>query len=78
MSTDEQRELKPHLVKLLRGGNAHVGFDGAVRDIDSELAGKGTAQLARTPWQVVEHMRICQRDILDYLTADRYDEPAFP
>jgi len=78
MSADEQRELRRHLIKLLRGGNAHIGVDGAVQGFDAKLAGQAMSGFPRTAWQVVEHMRICQRDILDYLTADHYAEPAFP
>lgn len=78
MPTTDQAELKVHVVKLLRGGNAHVDFDGAVRDIDAQLAGQEPPSLSRTAWQIVEHMRICQRDILDYLIANEYEEPAFP
>ncbi len=78
MATDEQAELKRHLVKLLRGGNAHIDVDSAVQGIDAELAGQVIEGLPRTAWQIAEHMRICQRDILDYLTADHYEEPMFP
>lgn len=78
MPTTDQAELKRHLVKLLRGGHAHIDVDDAVRDIDAPLAGKEVAGLSRTAWQIVEHMRICQRDILDYLTVDPYEEPPFP
>lgn len=74
----DQRELKDHLVALLRGGNAHVDVDGVVQDLNDELAGREAAGLSRTVWQIVEHMRICQRDILDYLVADDYTEPSFP
>ena len=78
MPPTDQTELRAHVVKLLRGGNAHVGFDGAVRDLDAELAGRDAPELARTAWQIAEHMRVCQRDILDYLTAVHYEEPPFP
>lgn len=78
MPAPDQAELKAHVVKLLRGGNAHVGFDDTVGDIDAQLAGQEPPSPSRTAWQIVEHMRICQRDILDYLTADAYEEPAFP
>jgi len=78
MPTADQAELKQHVVQLLRGGKAHVDFDGAIREIDSHLAGKEAPELSRTAWQIVEHMRVCQRDILDYLTADDYEEPAIP
>lgn len=78
MPPTDQAELKEHVVTLLRGGNAHVDFDGAVRYLDAQLAGREAPGLSRTAWQVVEHMRVCQRDILDYLTADHYEEPAFP
>lgn len=62
----EQQGLQEQLIALLRGGQAHVTFDEAVRDIPDELRGAVPKGLEHSAWQVLEHLRIAQRDILDF------------
>lgn len=62
----EQKPLLDQLIALLRGGQAHVTFDDAVRDVPAELRGVVPKGLEHSAWQVVEHLRIAQRDILDF------------
>jgi len=62
----EQSPLIDQLLALLRGGQAHVAFDDAVRDFPVELRGVVPEKLSHSAWQVVEHLRIAQRDILDF------------
>lgn len=63
---DHDRDLRRHLLELLRGGHAHIGFDQAVRDFPAALRGTAPAGSPHTPWQLLEHLRIAQRDILDF------------
>ncbi len=56
--------LRLHLVELLDGGKAHIRFDEAVRDWPVDLRGRKPEGAAHTPWETLEHLRICQRDIL--------------
>jgi hypothetical protein len=62
-------ELRAHVVELLRGGHAHVTFDDAVADLPADMRSVRTAPLPYSPWELVEHIRITQRDILDYSRA---------
>ncbi|MGI4852628.1 MAG: DinB family protein [Janthinobacterium lividum] len=56
-----------HQVKaLLEGGQAHVTFENAVADLDFDLQGRVPAGLPYSPWQLLEHLRLAQRDILDF------------
>ena len=64
--TNESAELRKQLLALLAGGQAHVSFDDAVADMPVALRGKVPAGLPYSAWQVVEHMRITQRDILNF------------
>ncbi len=59
-------ELIKQLVALLNGGQAHAGFEAAVKDIPVELRGRVPAGLPYSAWQLVEHLRIAQRDILNF------------
>lgn len=59
-------ELQKQLVALLEGGHAHVTFDDAVKDFPAEKRGVVVAGLPYSAWQILEHIRITQRDILEF------------
>jgi hypothetical protein len=67
MTTDSQ--LRAHLQELIRGGHAHVTFDDAIAELPASLRGTRPDSLPYSPWELVEHIRIAQRDILDYAIA---------
>jgi hypothetical protein len=62
----EGEELRTQLVALLDGGQAHATFADAVRDFPVKLRGVAPDGLPYSAWQIVEHIRIAQRDILDF------------
>lgn len=62
-------DLRVHVLELLRGGHAHVTFEDAVTDLAPSLHGKRPEHLPYSPWELLEHIRISQRDILDYSRA---------
>jgi hypothetical protein len=71
--------LREQLLALLRGGNAHATFDQAVggfpmEKINAPLPG----QPAYTPWRLLEHIRLAQRDILDFIRDPAYVSPEWP
>jgi hypothetical protein len=59
-------ELVKQLVALLDGGQAHAGYEAAVKDFPAEHRGTVLANLPYSAWQILEHLRIAQRDILDF------------
>src|SRR5271154_4521792 len=59
-------ELRKQLLALLNGGQAHVDFAPAVKDFPAELRGTVPAGLSHSAWQILEHLRIAQRDILNF------------
>ncbi len=70
--------LREHLRKLLEWEDAHVDFDGAVEGIEPERRGAAPAGIPFSPWQLLEHMRITQHDILDFCRNPAYRERAWP
>ena len=74
MDTEAMREL---LAKLLAWSDAHVGFDDAVADIPEHLRGTQPSGL-HSPWELIEHLRITQHDILDFCLNPDYEEMTWP
>ena len=58
--------LRKQLQALLNGGQAHTSFEGAVKDFPANLRGVVPQGLPYSAWQIVEHIRIAQRDIHDF------------
>jgi len=71
-------ELRDHVAKLLDWQEAHVGFDRAVADLAEPLRGRVPPGLPYSPWQLVEHLRITQHDILDFCRNPAYRELSWP
>jgi hypothetical protein len=70
--------LREHLVSLLRGGNAHISFEDFVADFPVKACGRKIEGLPYTPWQVLEHMRIAQWDILEFCRDAKHVSPKWP
>jgi uncharacterized damage-inducible protein DinB len=70
--------LRQHLVKLLKGGDAHVDFEHAMADFPGELRGKTPKWAEHSAWQLLEHLRIAQQDILDFSTNPDYKAKEWP
>ena len=62
----EQAELRKQLLALLRGGQAHATFDEAIKGFPAERRGTVPPNLPYSAWQLLEHLRIAQRDILNF------------
>ena len=62
----QETELQKQLIALLKGGQAHVDFESAVNDLPPHLRGVVPPGLPYSAWQLLEHMRITQRDILNF------------
>ena len=58
--------LITQLLALLKGGQAHATIEAAVADFPEELRGAVPAGLPYSAWQLIEHLRIAQHDILDF------------
>ena len=70
--------LRKQLVSTLGGHGAHIDFDSVVKDFSSDLQGKKAGALPHSAWQLLEHMRIAQADILEFCTNLGYQERKWP
>lgn len=75
---DTDQALRDHLVWLLREGDAHLTFEQAVADLLSKFRGMKPAGIPHTPWRLLEHLRICQWDILEFSRNPKHLSPEFP
>lgn len=70
--------LREHVVILLKGGGAHLDFETAIADLPPELRGARVDGVSHTPWRLLEHLRICQWDILEFSRNPDHVSPDFP
>jgi len=70
--------MREHLLNLLKGGGAHVNFDTAVKGLPVTLRGKRPRGAAHSPWEILEHMRIAQWDILEFSRDPKHSSPKWP
>lgn len=76
--TSQNSEIIKELISFLTKGNAHATFNDAVKNIPFEDLGKKPGGLPYSIWQIVEHIRITQKDILDFSTGTNYKELNWP
>jgi len=70
--SDSPDPLRAYLARILDWDEAHVGFDAAVGGIPDDKRGARARGFEHSPWQLLEHMRIAQKDILDFCVNARY------
>jgi DinB superfamily len=75
---DNDKSFRKHLEKLLDWQDAHPNFDSAIEGIPEELRGVQPKGMPYSLWQLLEHLRLCQLDILDFCRNPNYKEPNFP
>jgi hypothetical protein len=78
MIANESTALRDQLVQLIASSHAHADFDAAVRDVPPEVRGKKVRGVEHTAWQLLEHMRIAQWDILEFSRNAKHVSPAWP
>lgn len=70
--------LRQNLLKLLEAGQAHLGPDRALAGVPFAAWGQRLAGAPYTLWQLLEHMRICQWDILEFSRRRDHVSPDYP
>ncbi len=78
MGNEESLALRRMLVDAMRGHHSHIDFDDAVKDFPVELRGKKPSDAPHTAWQLLEHMRLAQNDILEFSRNPQHQSPKWP
>lgn len=79
MAQDQNdNSIRKHVLYLLRGGGAHQSFDDFTGSFPPDLCNRRIDGLPYTPWQVLEHMRLAQWDILEFSRDPNHVSPDFP
>ena len=75
---NQHKILIDELTKLLLGGNAHVSLQDALKGLKPELRGIKPDHLPYSVWQLVEHIRIAQWDMLQFCKDANHKSPKWP
>jgi len=78
MAVKSHDPLRKHLVDLLLGENAHLNFDKAVAGLPAKLRGTRPKGSPYSVWELVEHLRIAQHDILEFSRDPKHVSPSWP
>jgi len=78
MTMGDQTALREHLIRLLDWRDAHASFEAVVSDWPPQLRGIKPTRCPHTAWQLLEHIRICQWDILEFSRDPDHVSPDFP
>ena len=70
--------LRQHVVKLLTSQDAHVDFETAIKDLPAKVRGQRPKGAEHSPWEVLEHLRITQWDLLEFAINPQHKSPEFP
>jgi hypothetical protein len=75
---DNSQILLTEIVQLLNGGTAHAKLDDALADLPANLRGERPYGLPYSIWQLVEHIRIAQWDMLEFSKDGNHQSPKWP
>jgi DinB superfamily len=70
--------LRDHLLYLLSGGGAHAKFDDVIQEMPEMLRGLKAEGMPHTAWMLLEHLRLAQRDILEFSRNPKHKSPPWP
>jgi uncharacterized damage-inducible protein DinB len=77
-TTPHDQPLRKQLVSLMTEANAHATFDQAIENLPAKLRGQRPEGLPHSPWELLEHLRLAQWDILDFSRNPKYEEKKWP
>lgn len=75
---NDNQSLREHLLYLLRGGGAHLTFETLIADFPAAVINGKVEGVPYTPWQLLEHMRLAQWDIVRFTIDADHVSPEFP
>ncbi len=75
---DSPQRIRNFILDQLEGGNAHVDFNKAVEGLNPDESGIKIDPSLHTIWELMEHIRIAQHDILDFSRNPNYETTPWP
>jgi hypothetical protein len=78
LDKDEKQVQRKHLIESLTGEKAHITFDRVVEDFPLAAINKKVKGIPHSPYDLVEHMRLAQTDIIDFISNPNYREMNWP
>jgi len=72
------KALREHVLYLLKGGGAHAKFEDVIKGLPPKLRAQKPSGLPHSPWMLLEHMRIAQRDMLEFSRNAKHKSPDWP
>lgn len=70
--------VREHLSALLAWGDAHATLEKAIEGMPAQLRGVRAAGFPHSVWELLDHIRSAQADILDFCVNPDYEEPSWP
>jgi len=74
----DEKILREQLRRALSWHDAHAGWKSAVKDFPVKLRGKRPSGAPHSPWELLEHMRLAQKDILEFCRDPKHVSPSWP
>ena len=74
----ETTGIRKQVIELLKGGTAHASFEDAIKDIPFKLAGVRPENLPYSVWELCEHIRIAQWDMVEFSRNPKHKSPKWP
>ncbi len=75
---DNNALLRKHLVEILNEGSAHVSFENAIAHMPFKLAGVRPENIPYSVWELCEHIRIAQWDMVEFCKNPKHKSPKWP
>lgn len=76
--TGDNQIIRKTLLEYLKGGSAHADFHAAMKDFPPDLYARKPEGTPHNAWQMLEHMRITLRDLLEFCTNPKYQALKWP
>ncbi|MTI31166.1 DinB family protein [Xanthovirga aplysinae] len=78
MKTDTDTLIRKEILSFLTEQNAHLRYEEVLDNYPEHLINKKLENVDYTPWQLLEHIRLCQKDILDFVVNPNYTQSSWP
>ena len=76
--TQADKEIRTQLISTLESGHNHLSMAEAVKAFPAAAINSRLRNVPYSFWHLVEHIRLAQKDMLDYMLSTSYEEPSFP